>query len=49
MSEPGEAALMTQVDADPRVHEATEGDEEAVLRDLYGEADADGIHRGDGA
>ncbi|MFG2090013.1 MULTISPECIES: hypothetical protein [unclassified Spirillospora] len=27
---------------------ATEADEEEVLRSLYGEPDADGVHRGDG-
>jgi hypothetical protein len=30
-------------------NEATESDEEAVLKDLYGPPDGDGIYRGEGA
>lgn len=39
---------MTDVDAHPDAHRATEADEEAVLRELYGEPDADGVYRGEG-
>lgn len=40
---------MDEVDVNPGVHRATEADEEQVLRALYGEPDADGIFRGEGA
>lgn len=43
-----ETEHMDEVDADPRVHRATEDDEEAVLRELYGEPDAYGVYRGVG-
>ncbi|MBO2449929.1 hypothetical protein J4573_22695 [Actinomadura barringtoniae] len=43
-----EIDLMDQVDANPDVHRATEPDEEQVLRELYGEPDADGVYRGEG-
>ncbi|MGI5419436.1 hypothetical protein [Actinomadura luteofluorescens] len=43
-----EAAHMDEVDVNPNVHRATEPDEEQVLRELYGEPDADGIFRGQG-
>jgi hypothetical protein len=48
MSEPTEREDMTAVDAHPDVHRATEDDEEQVLKDLYGEPDADGVYRGEG-
>ena len=48
-TERAEAALMDQVDVHPDVHRATEPDEEQILRELYGEPDADGIFRGQGA
>lgn len=49
-ADPGsEAELMRMVDVDPDVHHATEADEEAVLRVLYGEPGKDGVYRGDGA
>jgi hypothetical protein len=41
-----ETEHMEQVDADPRVHRATEDDEETVLKDLYGEPDTYGVYRG---
>lgn len=44
-----EAAHMDEVDVNPDVHRATEPDEEQVLRELYGEPDADGIFRGEGS
>lgn len=40
---------MTEVDQAPGVHEATESDEEQVLRGLYGDADQYGVYRGAGA
>ena len=40
---------MVNVDAHPDAHRATEADEEAVLKDLYGEPGEDGIFRGEGA
>ena len=40
---------MVDVDAHPDAHRATEGDEEAVLRELYGEPGADGVFRGEGS
>ncbi|GGT92482.1 hypothetical protein GCM10010177_59700 [Actinomadura citrea] len=43
-----EATHMDEVDVNPDVHRATEPDEEQVLRELYGEPDADGIFRGEG-
>ncbi|MFI0446194.1 hypothetical protein [Actinomadura sp. 6N118] len=43
-----EVDYMDLVDVHPDVHRATEPDEEQVLRDLYGEPDADGVFRGDG-
>lgn len=36
---------MDDVDAHPDAHRATEADEETVLRELYGEPDADGVYR----
>lgn len=39
---------MVDVDAHPDAHRATESDEERVLRELYGEPDADGVYRGEG-
>lgn len=39
---------MDEVDRDPKVHEATAEDEGQILRELYGEPDADGIFRGEG-
>lgn len=43
-----EAAHMADVDRTPDAHRATELDEQATLRDLYGPADENGIYRGDG-
>lgn len=43
--ERSEIERMDEVDADPRVHTATETDEETVLRDLYGDPDRYGIYR----
>ena len=43
-----EAAHMADVDQHPDAHRATEPDEQATLRDLYGPADENGIYRGDG-
>lgn len=40
---------MDEVDAHPDAHRATEPDEAEVLRELYGEPDADGVYRGEGA
>lgn len=40
---------MERVDVYPGAHQPTEPDEEAVLRELYGEPDGDGIYRGEGA
>ncbi|MEU9838891.1 hypothetical protein AB0C69_06655 [Actinomadura sp. NPDC048032] len=40
---------MDEVDVNPDVHRATEPDEEQILRELYGEPDADGVFRGQGA
>jgi hypothetical protein len=37
------------VDRHPGAHQATEPDEEAVLRELYGPADGAGVFRGEGA
>ncbi len=42
-----EATHMDEVDVNPDVHRATEPDEEQILRELYGEPDADGIFRGE--
>ena len=39
---------MDEVDADPRVHQATEPDEEQVLAGLYGDPDQHGVYRGAG-
>jgi hypothetical protein len=39
---------LTVKDVDRREPGPTEPDEEQVLADLYGPADADGVHRGDG-
>ena len=39
---------VVDVDAHPDAHRPTEVDEEAVLKDLYGEPDADGVYRGEG-
>lgn len=36
---------MVNVDAHPDAHRATEPDEEAVLKDLYGPPDDDGVYR----
>jgi hypothetical protein len=49
MSEPSsrEAVQVEGVDVHPDAHRATAPDEEAVLRELYGEPDAEGIYRGD--
>lgn len=44
-----ELTHMAQVDVNPDVHRATEPDEDQVLRELYGEPDADGIFRGEGS
>ncbi|MCP9953102.1 hypothetical protein LUW76_31880 [Actinomadura madurae] len=44
-----EATHMDEVDVHPDVHRATEPDEEQILRELYGEPDADGIFRGEGS
>lgn len=40
---------MGEVDTDPRVHIATEADEEEVLERLFGPPDRDGVFRGDPA
>jgi hypothetical protein len=40
---------LDEVDVHPDAHRATEEDEEAVLRALYGEPDEDGIYRGEEA
>lgn len=40
---------MTDVDAHPDAHRATEVDEEAVLKELYGDPDDDGVYRGEGS
>ncbi|WP_273700048.1 hypothetical protein [Actinomadura graeca] len=40
---------MDKVDVHPDVHRPTETDEEQVLAGLYGAADEDGVHRGEGA
>ncbi|WP_033423959.1 hypothetical protein [Actinomadura flavalba] len=37
---------MDKVDVHPDVHRATEPDEDQILRDLYGEPDAEGVFRG---
>jgi hypothetical protein len=48
-SDAGEALLVDRdVDRSPDVHRATTGGEEQILRELYGEPDADGIFRGEG-
>lgn len=47
MSEKTETEL-TSESVDVREWGATEPDEEAVLRELYGQPDEDGIYRGDG-
>ncbi|GAA3957704.1 hypothetical protein GCM10023085_45260 [Actinomadura viridis] len=39
---------MGQVDRHPGAHQATVPDEEAALRELYGEPDDDGVFRGEG-
>ncbi|WUI00466.1 hypothetical protein OHR68_01160 [Spirillospora sp. NBC_00431] len=44
-----EAALTEEVDVNPGVHRPTEPDEEQVLRELYGEPDADGFFHGEEA
>jgi hypothetical protein len=44
-----EIDYMDLVDANPDVHRATEPDEEQVLRELYGEPDADGLYHGEDA
>lgn len=45
-----EGALVARdVDRAPQAHAATEGDEEAVLRGLYGEPDGYGVFRGEKA
>ena len=43
-----EIDCMDKVDADDRVHRATESDEEQVLTDLYGDPDQQGVYRGAG-
>ncbi|MUN40523.1 hypothetical protein [Actinomadura litoris] len=43
-----ELAHMGKVDVHPDVDRATEADEEAVLRQLYGEPDAEGVFRAEG-
>lgn len=43
----GDREQMADVDAHPDAHRATESDEEKVLRELYGEPDADGVYRGE--
>ncbi|MFD9949809.1 hypothetical protein ACFWYW_55930 [Nonomuraea sp. NPDC059023] len=48
MSEMSEADL-TAEGVDTRLWEASEDDEEAVLRALYGPPDAGGVYRGEGA
>ncbi|WP_433520155.1 hypothetical protein ACQP2T_63490 (plasmid) [Nonomuraea sp. CA-143628] len=48
MTEKTEAEL-TSGGVDIREWGPTEDDEEAVLRDLYGEPDENGIYRGEGA
>ncbi|MFD9949673.1 hypothetical protein ACFWYW_55695 [Nonomuraea sp. NPDC059023] len=48
MSEMSEADL-TAAGVDTRPWEASEDDEEAVLRALYGEPDPDGVYRGEAA
>lgn len=40
---------LDEVDQSPEVDRATEADEEEVLRDLYGDPDAQGVYRGVGA
>ena len=42
-----EADYMASVDQHPDAHRATVPDEEMVLRDLYGDPDADGVYRGE--
>lgn len=42
-------ASLTAAEVDTRAWGATEGDEEAVLQQLYGPADPDGIYRGSDA
>jgi hypothetical protein len=44
----GDGEQMADVDAHPDAHRATEDDELQVLRELYGEPDADGVFRGEG-
>jgi hypothetical protein len=46
---PGNEADLVHEGVDRRPWEATEADEEAVLRELYGPPDANGIYRGEGA
>lgn len=48
MTEKTEAEL-TSEGVDLREWGPTEPDEEAVLRELYGEPDAEGIYRGEGS
>ena len=46
-SDAAEALLVDRnVDQDPQVHRATTGDEESMLRELYGAPNAEGIYRG---
>lgn len=39
---------MDDVDAHPDAHRATEADEEAVLREMYGPPDSAGVYTGEG-
>ncbi|WP_289008968.1 hypothetical protein [uncultured Thermomonospora sp.] len=43
-----QAVHMDKVNVHPDAHRSTEPDEEQVLRELYGPADADGVFRGEG-
>lgn len=45
MTDADESTLLVGVDSHPDVHRATEADEEAVLRALYGEPDEHGVYR----
>ncbi|GAA2441977.1 hypothetical protein GCM10010191_67820 [Actinomadura vinacea] len=49
MSENEAALVERDVDRNPDAHRATEPDEEQILRELYGEPDADGVFRGEAA
>lgn len=42
-----ELSRMGAVDVDPRVHKATEEDEEQILTSLYGQPDEHGVFRGE--